>query len=33
MQKLISKTKEAYFAQKIFYFNKIKPSLENLELK
>ena len=33
MQKLISKIKEAYFAQKHFYFNKIKPGLENLELK
>ena len=33
MQKLISKTKEAYFAQKLFYFNQIKPGLENLELK
>ena len=33
MQKLISKTKEAYFAQKLFYFDKVKPGLENLELK
>ena len=38
MQKLISKTKEAYLAQKlfffkIFYFDKIKPGSENLELK
>lgn len=33
MQKLISKTKEAYLAQKLFYFDKIKPSLENLKLK
>ena len=39
MQKLISKTKEAYLAQNFFifyffiYFNKIKPSSENLELK
>ena len=33
MQKLISKTKEAYLAQKLFYFDKIKPGLENLKLK
>ena len=37
MKKLIYKTKEAYLAQKhfflIFYFDKIKPGSENLELK
>ena len=33
MQKLISKTKEAYLAQKLFYFDKIKPGSENLKLK
>ena len=33
MQKLISKTKEAYFAQKLFYFDKLKLGLENFELK
>ena len=33
MKKLISKIKEAYFAQKHFNFDKIKLGLENLELK
>ena len=33
MQKLISKTKEAYLAQKLFYFDRIKTGLENLKLK
>ena len=33
MQKLISKTKEAYLAQNFFYFDKIKPGSENLKLK
>ena len=33
MQKLISKIKAAYFAQKHFNFDKIKLGLENLELK
>ena len=33
MQKLISKTKEVYLAQKLCYFNKIKPGSENLKFK
>ena len=33
MHKLISKTKEAYLAQKLFYFDKIKPGSKNFKLK
>ena len=33
MQKLISKTKEAYLAQKHFYFDKIKLGSKNFKLK
>ena len=33
MQKLISKTKEAYLAQKLLYFDKIKPSSKIFKLK
>ena len=33
MHKLISKTKEAYLAQKLFFFDKIKPGSKNFKLK